>query len=162
MLGENGKPALAVAVAGGTGKGCILTLQDVCLWLIMLGFRPINPLPVTRYNLDVALVEARMRGKRIAQLKPQPFSNLAEKIFYYESLPYMRDGIINEIAFLAREAINGILRRGRPDLATQAIQKIEKGEALLRIGRIEEGLKFITEAQEESMSIFNSLSSSDY
>jgi len=74
----------------------------------------------------------------------------------------MRDGIINEIAFLAREAINGILRRGRPDLATQAIQKLEKGEALLRIGRIEEGLKFITEAQEESMSIFNSLSSSDY
>jgi len=155
--GESGKPALAVAVAGGTGKGCILSLQGICRWLIMLGFRPINPLPVTRYNLDAALVEARMRGKRIAQLKPQPFSSLAEKIFYYESLPYMRDGMVNEIAFLAREAINGILRRGRLDLAAGAIEKLGRGEALLRLGKFEEGLKLITSAHEESMSVFNSL-----
>ena len=155
--GKNGKPALAIAVAGGTGKGCILSLQDICQWLIMLGFRPINPLPVTRYNLDVAFVEVKIRSKRIAQLKPQPFSNLTEKIFYYESLPYMKDGMVNEIAFLAREAINGILRRGRPDLAVGAIEKLEKGEALLRLGKFEEGLKLITSAHEESMIIFNSL-----
>jgi len=124
----------------------------------MLGFRPISPLPVTRYNLDMALVEARMKGKRIARLKPQPFSSLTEKIFYYESLPYMKDGMVDEIIFLAREAINGILQRGKPDLATRAIEKLEKGETLLRFGRFEERLKLITEAHEESISIFNSLS----
>jgi len=155
--GENGKPALAVAVAGGTGKGCILSLQEICRWLIMLGFRPIIPIPVTRYNLDIAFVEARMRGKRIAQLKPQPFSNLTEKISYYESLPYMRYGLIDEIAFLAREAINSITRNGKPDLATEALQKLEKGEALLKLGKFEEGLELITKAHEESMKIFNSL-----
>jgi len=66
--------------------------------------------------------------------------------------------MVDEIIFLAREAINGILRRNKPDLATRAIEKLEKGENLLRLGRFEEGLKFVTEAHEESMSIFNSLS----
>jgi len=70
----------------------------------------------------------------------------------------MKSGMVDEIAFLAREAINGILRRGKPDLATGAIEKLERGETLLRLGRFEEGLKLITEAHEESMSIFNSLS----
>jgi len=78
--GENGKPALAVAVAGN-GEGMNIVLRGICRWLIMLGFRPISPLSVTRYNLDVALVEVRMRGKRIARLKPQPFSSLTEKIW---------------------------------------------------------------------------------
>jgi len=96
-----------------------------------------------------------MRGEGIARLKPQPFSSLTEKIFYYESLPYMEDGMVDEIIFLAREAINGILRRGKLDLATRAIEKLEKGENPLRLGRFEERLKLITEAHEESMSIFN-------
>ncbi|MCD6470677.1 hypothetical protein J7L29_07760 [Candidatus Bathyarchaeota archaeon] len=69
----------------------------------------------------------------------------------------MKYRMVDEIIFLAREAINGILRRSKPDLATRAIEKLEKGETLLRLGRFEESLKFVTEAHEESMSIFNSL-----
>ena len=155
--GENGKPALAIAVAGGTGKGCLLALQDICRWLIILGFRPISPLPVTRYNLDVALVEARSRSKWLTKLKPQPFSSLAERIAYYESLPYMKHGMVDEIIYLAREAIEGIIRLGKPDLAAEPRRKLEIGEALLRIGRFNDGLKLVTEVQEESMEIFNSM-----
>lgn len=153
--GETGKPALAIAVAGGTGKGCILALQDICRWLIILGFRPINPLPVTRYNLDFALVEARIRGRLITDLKPQPFSNLAERIAYYESLPYMRHGMADEIIYLARETMEGIVRRGKPDLAAEPRRRLEIGEALLKVGKFNDGLKLVTEAQEESMRIFN-------
>jgi len=155
--GETGKPAIAVSVAGGTGKGCILALQEICRWLIMLGFRPINPLPVTRYNWDIALVEARMRGRKIVDAKPQKFSNLAEKIAYYESLPYMRYRIIDEILFLAKEAINGISRRGRADLIDGVKEKIEIGETLLEINKFDEALRLITEAHEESMRIFNKI-----
>lgn len=155
--GETGKPALAVAVAGGTGKGCISALQDICRWLIILGFRPINPLLVTRYNLDVALVEARIRGRWLAKLKPQPFSDLAERIAYYESLPYMKYGMTDEIIYLAREAIEGIVRRGKPDLAAKPRIKLEMGEALLKVGKFNDGLKLVTEAQEESMRVFNSI-----
>jgi NAD(P)H-dependent FMN reductase len=155
--GENGKPALAIAVAGGTGKGCISALQDICRWLVILGFRPINPLPVTRYNLDVALVEARIRARRLTELKSQPFVDLAERIAYYESLPYMKYGMTDEMIYLAREAIEGIVRRGNPSLAAEPRRKLETGEALLRVGRFNEGLKLITDAQEESMRIFNSI-----
>ncbi|MEM2850123.1 MAG: flavodoxin family protein [Candidatus Bathyarchaeia archaeon] len=155
--GETGKPALAVAVAGGTGKGCISALQDICRWLIILGFRPINPLPVTRYNLDVALVEARVRGRWLAKLKPQYFSDLAERIAYYESLPYMKYGMADEIIYLTREAIEGVVRRGRSELAAESRRKLETGEALLKVGKFNDGLKLITEAQEESMQIFNSI-----
>ncbi len=155
--GENGKPALAIAIAGGTGKGCISALQDICRWLVILGFRPVNPLPVTRYNLDVALVEARVRARRLTELKSQPFVDLAERIAYYESLPYMKYGMTDEMIYLAREAIEGIVRRGNPSLATEPRRKLESGEALLRVSRFNEGLKLITDAQEESMRIFNSI-----
>ncbi len=155
--GETGKPALAIAVAGGTGKGCILALQDICRWLIILGFRPINPLPVTRYNLDVSLVEARVRAKRLTELKSQPFTGLAEKIAHYESLPYMKYGMTDEIIYLAREAIEGIVRRGNPSLAAEPRRKLETGEAMLRVGKFNEGLKLIADAQEDSMRVFNSI-----
>ncbi|MEM2029099.1 MAG: flavodoxin family protein [Candidatus Bathyarchaeia archaeon] len=156
--GENGKPAIAVSVAGGTGKGCILALQEICRWLIMLGFRPISLLPVTRYNLDVALVEARVKGRRIVGMKPQRFSNLAEKVACYESLPYMRYSMVDEILFLAKEAINGVIRRGRADLISEVKEKIEVGENLLKIGKLSDAIKVVTEAHEESMGIFNKVS----
>lgn len=153
--GENGKPAMAVSVAGGTGKGCVLALQEICRWLIMLGFRPQNPLPVTRYNLDTALMEVKVRGKRMVGVKSQRFSSLAEKVAYYESLPYMKYSVIDEILLLAKEAVNGIMRKGRADLISEAKEKIEVGETLLRIGKISDAIKVITEAHEESMRIFN-------
>lgn len=70
--------------------------------LIMLGFRSQNPLPVTRYNLDTALIEVKVRGKRMVGVKPQRFSSLAEKVAYYESLPYMKYSVIDEILLLAK------------------------------------------------------------
>lgn len=155
--GDTGKPALAVAVAGGTGKGCILALQDICRWLIILGFRPVTPLAVTRYNLDIAFIEIKCRSKWLTTFKPQPFANLAERISYYEALPYMKYGMVDEMIHLTREAIYAIVRRGRVELASEPKRKLEIGEALLKIGKLDEGLKLIVEAQEEGMKIFNGI-----
>lgn len=155
--GQSGRPALAVSVAGGTGKGCILALQDMCYWLLMLGFRPIAVLPVTRYNFDLSLSEARIMGRRLAQAEPKQFGNLTDKIFWYENLPYMIYNIIDEIAFLARIAIEGIARHGKPELVAEPKEKLEKGLTLLNLGKYEDGLKLIVESHEDSMRIFNSL-----
>lgn len=154
---ETGKPAIAVSVAGGTGKGCIFALQEICRWLIILGFRPISLLPVTRYNLDLALIEAKASGRKIVGIKPQRFSNLAERIAYYESLPYMRFRMIDEILHLAKEAVNGIARKGRADLIAEIKEKIAVGESLLETGRFNEALEIIAESHEESMKIFNEI-----
>jgi NAD(P)H-dependent FMN reductase len=155
--GKNGKPALPIALAGGTGKGCIITLQEICRWLLMLGFRPINPLPVTRYDIDIALTEVKKRGMSLIKEECRPFSNLAEKIAWYESLPYMRWGIVEEISYIAKLSIDRIGRSGRPELATDLQKKLERGNALMRAGRYAEGVKLVIEAHEESMHIFDRL-----
>lgn len=155
--GENGKPAVAAAVAGGTGKGCIFALQEMCRWLVLVGFRPLSLIPVTRYNFDLALAEAELAGRKLASAQPQPFKSLAEKLAFWESLPYMRYGTLDEMLYLAREAVNAISRRGRHDLAVQLMEGIERAEALRSLGLHVEALRQATEAQEASMKAYNSL-----
>lgn len=155
--GESGKPALPISVAGGTGKGCITALQEICRWLVILGYRPFMPLPVTRYNWDIAKVEARERGKRLVQEYSQKssFDSLAEQIDCYESLPFMQWGLTEEIVYLARIAIEGITRLGKVELASQQREKLQRAETLISNDKTEEGLKQAVSVQEESMSIFN-------
>ena len=157
--GESGKPALAISVAGGTGKGCTTALKDICLWLVMLGFRPHTPLPVTRYDMDIALVEARQRGKRLAVefAERRPFEGLAERIAWYESLPFMHFSIADEIAHLADVAIDGISRRGRSALASKSRSMLEKTKALHSMERTNEELKQTVAAHENSMAIFDGM-----
>lgn len=157
--GESGKPAFPISVAGGTGKGCITALQEICRWLVILGFRPTLALPVTRYDWDIAKVEARERGKRLVNEynMPSSFASLTEQIAWYESLPFMRWGMTEEIAYLARIAIEGISRRGKAELVSQQRDKLQKAETLISMGKTEEGLKLAVSAQEESMKIFNRL-----
>lgn len=50
------------------------------------------------------------------------------------------------------------MRKGRADLISEAKEKIEVGETLLRVGKISDAMKVITEAHEESMRIFNEVS----
>ncbi len=156
--GEGGKPALPIAVAGGTGKGCITAVQEICRWMAILGFRPLSPLPVTRYDFDIALVEARQRGRRLCQEPKKPYEGLADIIAYCESLPFMRYGMAEELAYLARIAIEAICRKGRPEEASGAREKLEQGLALIHQGRYHEALPLLAQAQEESMEIFNRLS----
>lgn len=157
--GESGKPALPISVAGGTGKGCITALQEICRWLVILGFRPFMPLPVTRYDWDIAKVEARERGERLVNEynMPSPFDSLAEQIACYESLPFMQWGMTEEIVYLARIAVEGITRRGKAELTSGQRDKLQKAETLISMGKKEEGLKLAVAAQEESMAIFNRL-----
>ncbi|MCL4417211.1 MAG: flavodoxin family protein [Actinobacteria bacterium] len=161
--GGGGKPALPISVAGGTGKGCVFALQEICRWLVMLGFHPIMPLPVSRYDFEISLAEARQRGKRLVEQIGQidPFANLAEKLAWYESLPFIRWGVAEEILHLAYAAINAICNRGRADLAFEPRAKLEQAQVLIRAGRIDEGLEKAVDAQEESMAIFNSLTYSE-
>lgn len=157
--GENGKPALPIAVAGGTGKGCISTLQEISKWLILLGYRPLIPVPVTRYNLQITLAEAKERGKKIVERDRIPFSNLHEKIKEYESLPYMDWTMLDEMKYLAEICIHGIVRKGKPELTNEPREKLEKAKSLLKRGEHEEGSELIVRAQEESLKIFDNLPS---
>jgi len=158
---QNGKPALPIAVAGGTGKGCVFALQEICRWLVMIGFRPLWPLPATRYDFEVALAEARERGRRLVAVGRRPFSGLAEMVGHYESTPMMLWGMEEELAYLARVEVEAIRRRGRPEEASPAMAKLEQGLSLLQLGRREEALRLLSEAQEEAMRVFDRLFGED-
>ena len=101
----NGRPAMGIAVAGGTGTGVMPALRSLyelfCLWQ----YRGIDPLPVTRFNLDAALEQARESGARLAReaRSPRPFPSLAEMLLYYDALPYMSFGRVDEYLWLAEQ-----------------------------------------------------------
>jgi multimeric flavodoxin WrbA len=124
--GPNGKPALPISAAGGTGKGCINALQDLSISLTILGFRVVMPLPVTRYNAEEALKEARERGKRLVKefSQKRPFSGLSEGYAWLYSQPYMDWDLADELVFLARMAIEGLRKKGREDLASEFAEEL--------------------------------------
>ncbi|NPV08993.1 MAG: flavodoxin family protein [Anaerolineae bacterium] len=102
----NGRPALAIAVAGGTGtgiSGAIRSLQDfLCLW----GYRALDPIGATRYNLEQAIAAAREAGAELGRQadEPVPFANLAELLAHYDGLQFACHDHLEELIWLAEQA----------------------------------------------------------
>ena len=98
-----GLPALGIAVAGGTGNGLVSGLRPVYHFFQTLQMRAIEPLPVTRFNLDSALGRAADRGNEIAAMASdrKPFDNLEERLLWYDALPYLNLSRFEERRLLA-------------------------------------------------------------
>ena len=108
---KGGKAALGIVVAGGTGTGVFSALQSLYAWLCLWKFRALEPLPVTRFNFQAALERAEEQGRRLVHLiqNPQPFADAAELLVYYDNLPYMRCGRLEEFFWLAQRIEETIL-----------------------------------------------------
>jgi len=65
MPNSNGRPALGIGMAGGTGKGLTSALKSIYYFFFCKGLRGIDPLPVSRFNFDQALEETYGSGKRL-------------------------------------------------------------------------------------------------
>ena len=52
---SNGKPALGISIAGGTGKGLISGIQTIYRFFWHKRMRGIDPTPVSRFNFDEAI-----------------------------------------------------------------------------------------------------------
>ncbi|MEM3747638.1 MAG: hypothetical protein QXN67_09310, partial [Thermoproteota archaeon] len=106
------RPSIAVAVAGGTGKGCVTALQEICRWMVLVGFSPVVAEPVTRYNLDLAMGWAKSWGMMLVEknhgVKGRDLYSMLSEL---ERLPYMRYTVTDEILYLARSAVEALARR---------------------------------------------------
>lgn len=151
------RPSIAVAVAGGTGKGCITALQEICRWMTIVGFHPVIAEPVTRYNLDLAISRAKSWGKMLVEKTPREGlrASLYNGLLELEKLPYMNCTIVDEILYLARSAIDAVSRRGLAEQTVELEIMVRRADTELRLGRLEEGLKKAVEAHEKSMRLFN-------
>jgi multimeric flavodoxin WrbA len=97
----NGRYALGVAVAGGTGTGVFPALQSIYSWLCIWQYVPLKPLPVTRFNYQRALQEAPELGSELANAKQEPFRETADLMVAYDELPFMSYSHVDEFHWLA-------------------------------------------------------------
>jgi multimeric flavodoxin WrbA len=126
----NGRPALGIALAGGTGTGVFPALQSIYAWLCLWKFRPLEPLPVTRFNMGQVLAEAENLGVALVGHGVQPFPSTAEMMLAYDRLPYMDYGRIDEFRWLAEQALAGLrVRDTAGDAAQETAGLLEQAAA---------------------------------
>lgn len=122
---EHGKPALGIAVAGGTGTGVFTALQSIAAWMCLWKFRPLDLLPVVRFNMDRVLAKAASLGQALAECEPRPYQGTWETLLTYDRLPYMGYGRVDEFRWLAEQIVGGLEvrtleTRGAGDEETEA------------------------------------------
>ncbi len=153
-----GKPAQGIAVAGGTGTGVFSALQSLYAWLCLWKFRALEPLPVTRFNLQAALQVAQERGRTLVDLiqDPQPFASVAEILLYYDNLPYNRYGRLDEFYWLAQRVEEAIAER--PDIEDQVEElhrNLSRGEELWDQGKRDQAAPFMVAAYQTGRQAFD-------
>jgi NAD(P)H-dependent FMN reductase len=121
---QHGGPALGIAVAGGTGTGVFPALQSIYAWLCLWKFRPLDPLPVTRFNMDRVLADAPSLGRTLADRAPQPYAGPWEAMLTYDRLPYAGYGRIDEFRWLAEQIVAGLAARGEKQTQAAEIQRL--------------------------------------
>ena len=127
---QHGRLALGIAVAGGSGTGVFPALQSIYAWLCAWKFSPLDPLPVTRFNMARVLEDAGAYGRTLAESAPQPFADVADQMLTYDALPYMRYGRIDEFRWLAGQTAAGLLARGEKEAQVTEIKRLlDEGSA---------------------------------
>jgi multimeric flavodoxin WrbA len=137
---ENGKPALGIAVAGGSGKGLYSGIQSIYHWFYHRQMRAIEPTPVTRFNMEATLAALPARGARLAEMAqaPQPFPGAGredrwgEIVAHYAELPYLDQDPVDEFLELARQLVaisqgKEVLQEAQAELA-QALALAQQGD----------------------------------
>jgi NAD(P)H-dependent FMN reductase len=140
FLPTNGKPALGISVAGGTGKGALTALQGIYYGLFFIcGYRGMQPMPVTRFDLDRALIEAGPRGRGLAQAarNPAPFrdTGLADRMAYYQAIPLANADAVDDNLYLARLLVSDLGRRKQIAEYRAADEALRRAEKLVESGQ---------------------------
>jgi NAD(P)H-dependent FMN reductase len=106
LSGFEGKPALAVTVAGGSGNGMVLAIRSLH-GFFGWGYRPLPPVPVCRFNFTQSLETAFERGQEMvaAARQPRPFVDMAEQLRWERALPFADWRILDEKLYLAAQLI---------------------------------------------------------
>ena len=96
----SGKPGFGIALAGGSGMGQITALRSLYGFFFFRGFRPLDPIPVSRFNYRAALEEAYQRGAALVEAAraPQSVAKLSDKLAHYY-------GLIDELLLLCEQML---------------------------------------------------------
>lgn len=150
---SNGKPALGVAIAGGTGKGLISGVQSIYHFFYHRQMRGIDPTPVSRFNIQEALERLKESGARLARFSKEemPFHGKTrderwpEVLAHYATLKYMRCGPVDEFVMLAEQ----LIRISEGDKVEEAKAELEKALALKAEGKRGEAARYAVRAYQK-------------
>jgi len=140
----NGKYALGISIAGGTGKGLCLAVQSIYSFFYHRQIRGVDPSPVSRFNFQEALDGLYVSGQRLAKLSKEkrPFEDLWDRIEHYEKLDYLNYTFLDEILLLAGHLIK---ISGGKDLQ-KAKEEYELAKSLIQQGKRTEAVKHAVRA----------------
>ena len=140
----NGKYALGISIAGGTGKGLCSGIQSIYHFFYHRQMRGIDPTPVSRFNFDRALESLFESGKKLVDLSEEkkPFENLWDRIEYYERLDYMNYTFLDEIMLLAKYLIES----SKSPKISEAKREYEMTMALINQGKRVDAAKHAVKA----------------
>ena len=140
----NGKNALGIAIAGGTGKGLCSGIQTIYHFFYHRQIRGIDPTPVSRFNFQKAMKQLYKSGGKLAELSKEkkPFSNLQDRIEYYETLDYMKHTFLDEMLLLAEYLIETSKSKNLP----KARQEYKAAKSLIKQGKRIEAARHAVEA----------------
>ena len=105
---EPGTPAMGIAVAGGTGTGVFTALQSMYAWLCAWRFRPLEPVPVTRYNQKAVIDRAESLAASLVDGSAPVFSDTWDQMLLYDKVRYMDYRRIDEYRWLAARMLENL------------------------------------------------------
>jgi NAD(P)H-dependent FMN reductase len=156
LSGIEGKPALAITVAGGSGNGMVLAIRSLH-GFFGWGYRPIAPLPVCRFNIEQALDRAFQRGQEMvaAARERRPFASWDEQLQWELSLPFADWRILDEKLYLAGLLVENAPVAHDEPAYTEALKILARARDLMDNNEVEPAIEYIAAAVAAGRSLWN-------
>lgn len=153
---REGIPGVGVAVAGGTGGGYASTLRQIYHFYRILGVRGLKLIPVTRFNLPLALEEAFKAGLNMASLiEKEDYPTGFRRMSMFLDLPILGFDYLQERFYLVKQIIEGS-RREKPSESGEKVTAIyRKAEELMSSGDKTGALTALEEAYKLGTTVWN-------
>ena len=147
IAGANGKPAVGIAIAGGTGKGLLSGVQSIYHFFYHKQMRGVDPTPISRFNMKKTLEALETTGARLAKLSQnkEPFPGEARDarwpavLAYYAPMGVLARDPVDEFIMLAQQLID--ISEG--DEVDEAKELLDKGLTLIEEGKRGEGAEYV-------------------
>lgn len=147
IAGANGKPAVGIAIAGGTGKGLLSGVQSIYHFFYHKQMRGIDPAPVSRFNMEKTLEALETTGARLAKVSQhkEPFPGETRDarwpavLAYYASMGVLARDPVDEFIMLAQQLID--ISEG--DEVDEAKELLDRGLTLIEEGKRGEGAEYV-------------------
>jgi multimeric flavodoxin WrbA len=139
---SRGKPAVGIAIAGGSGKGLLSGVQSIYHFFFHKQMKGIDPMPVSRFNLEESIETLRTSGAKLADLsKSQKFEERSDEYWTevstdYAALKYLKCDHVDEFVMLSEQLIQAL--KGKR--VENAEKELNKARALIAEGKRDEGV----------------------